>query len=185
VTGALYVLVDTSGSTARLGFNDGWNRALPLLVGAVEDTAGHDCRVCLLSYATDAQVRVALTAVRDLTVIPSMPPAGLSSLAAGLRLLARTIREDRDQLASDRIESGPSTALILADGLPTDSDADVLAARDLLTGDPTALHVGFPEADDALAFAGLRAKPHPMAVGDADRVTRAIVAVTHGVLESR
>lgn len=176
-----YVLADTSGSTSRNGFNAGWNQALPRLVTAAEEVVGAECRMCLMTYGSDAALQVPLTGTRDVTMLPWVPPAGLSSLAAGLRLLARTVREDRELLVFDGITVEAAVALVVADGLATDPDDQVLAARDVLA-DECALHIAFPGDEDELAFAGLRATRHPLRAGDADRVADSIVQAARATL---
>jgi len=179
----LYLLADTSGSTARNRFNDAWNQALPRLVDTIGDTAGLDTRICLMSYATEAQIRIPLACVEDIVAIPWMAPTGLSSLVAGLRLLRRTVHEDRHQLASDGIATGGVTALVVTDGLPTDRDADVLAERDRLDVAGITLHVACPVGPEALAFAGLRATLHPIAGATTGEVASAIVAAARSSVE--
>lgn len=178
----LYVLADTSGSTVRAGVNEGWNLAQPWLVSAVA-AGGPDRRICLITYGTDAVLRVPLISACDLTMVPWMPAAGLSSMAAGLRLLARTIREDRQQLRSDQIPVGASVALIVADGLPTDTDEQVLDAR-ALVGDGSTMHIVAPPGEDVLAFTGLRATFHALDTDGADRVARSIVAAARAALDN-
>jgi Mg-chelatase subunit ChlD len=174
----VYLLADTSGSTARGGFADGWRRAQPRLVAAVE-RGGH--RICFLSYADDATLRVPLLAARDLAFIPEMPAYGLSSLAAGLRLLAGVVDQDRRQLSADGITAGRAVAVVVADGLPTDPDERVLEARDAL-GDDTDLHLAVPPGEDRLALAGLRAVLHPLPDRDADKVAASITGAVESAL---
>lgn len=171
MTGSVYVLADTSGSTVRDGFNEGWHLALPRLV-ALAEASGPDSRICFLSYDDEAQMRMPLIKAQDVTMIPWMPPGGLSSLASGLHLLARTTREDRQQLGTDGIPIGSVATLVVAHGLPTDSDDDVLAARESVQGE---LYVTAPLDGDRLAYAGLRASVHPMSTGTPGRVARSII----------
>lgn len=177
---AVYLLADTSGSTVRDGFNAGWNFALPLLVALAEQSDGG--RISFLSYADDAALHVRLTPARDLTMIPWMPPGGLSSMAAGLRLLGRTIGEDRRQLRSDGLPPARAVTVVVADGLPTDADEEVLDAREQLAREATALHVAAPPGEDLLALAGLRAAVHPVRAGDAATVAGSIVAAAQAAL---
>ncbi|MGX6603195.1 hypothetical protein ACWKSP_13795 [Micromonosporaceae bacterium Da 78-11] len=176
MTMSVYLLADTSGSTVRDGVNEGWHLALPQLV-AVAERYGPDSRICVLTYADEATLQVPLISAHDLGMIPWMPPGGLSSLAAGLRLLARVIGADLRQLSFDGLTSGRVLTLVVAHGLPTDPVDEVLEAREPLDGTPhgTALHVIAPPGEDTLALAGLRATVHPMDVGDPGRVAGSIV----------
>ena len=97
----LYVLTDTSGSTARTGFAEGCRLALPRLVAALEQLAGPRAKLSVMAYASQARVEVALTSIEHLQLIPHGTPDGLSSLAAGLRALAEQVSADRDQLRVD------------------------------------------------------------------------------------
>ena len=178
---SVYVLADTSGSTARGGFADGWRRAQPRLVAAAE-RGGH--RICFLSYGDDATLRVPLIPARDLAFIPHMRAYGLSSLAAGLRLLAGVVDQDRRQLDTDGIPAGPAVAVVVADGLPTDRDERLLEARDALPGD-TELHLAVPPGEDRLALAGLRAVLHPIPAGGADEVAAAVTAALEAAVADR
>jgi uncharacterized protein YegL len=175
----LYLLIDASGSTVRAGFNAGCNRALPELVTLLEERWGDAVRICLLSYGSGAAVRVPLTPVADLAMIPILTPDGLSSLASGLDLLGRTLEQDLRQLASDGVTSHPPVVVVLADGLPTDDGERVLRARAALDGvaPPPVLHVAMPADTDALALAGLRASVHRLTLGDAEQVARSVLAV--------
>ena len=179
MTGPVYVLADTSGSTVRDGFHEGLHLALPHLV----HHAGHlGIRFCLASYADDGRVRVPLMAARDLTLIPRMPAGGLSSLAAGLRALTGAVRHDAAQLQSDGIEPGRPVTLVVAHGLATDNDEQVLEARRPLDGE---LHVSAPLGEDRLGFAALRATLHPMRTGSAGRVAASIVTAAHDAWSGR
>ncbi|MET7970919.1 hypothetical protein [Micromonospora sp. NPDC005305] len=171
MTGPVYVLADTSGSTVRDGFHEGLHLALPHLVRLAEDQ-GLDTRICLASYGDDATLQVPLIGARDLTMIPRMPAGGLSSLAAGLRMLVRVVSHDLRQLRSDGITTGRPVTLVVAHGLPTDRDQQVLAAREPLDSD---LHVVAPLGEDHLAFAALAATLHPMRTGIAGRVARSVI----------
>jgi uncharacterized protein YegL len=175
---SVYLLADTSGSTARGGFADGWRRAQPRLVAAAE-RGGH--RICFLSYADDATLRVPLMPARDLVFIPEMRASGLSSLAAGLRLLAGVADQDRRQLETDGIPAGPAVAVVVADGLPTDRDERLLAARDTLAGD-TELHLAVPPGEDRLALAALRAVLHPIPAAGAEEVAEALIAAVEAAV---
>jgi Mg-chelatase subunit ChlD len=177
---SVYLLADASGSTARGGFAGGWRTAEPRLV-ALAERGGH--RICFLSYADEATLRVPLTPASDLVFIPEMRAYGLSSLAAGLRLLAGVVDQDRRQLSTDGIPTGRAVAVVVADGLPTDRDDHVLAARDAL-GDGTDLHLAVPPGEDRLALAGLRARLHPIPANGAEEVatsiTKALAAALGG-----
>ncbi|MCU7727003.1 hypothetical protein ODJ79_25020 [Actinoplanes sp. KI2] len=170
--GLMYVLADTSGSTVRDDFHEGVHLALPHLVHLAEDRGA---RFCLAGYGDDARIQVTLIGAGDLTMIPRMPPGGLSSLAAGLRAVAAAVEHDLRQLRSDGIEPGRPVTMVLAHGLGTDRDEQVLEARLPLAGD---LHVSAPAAEDRLAFAGLGATLHPMRLGSAGTVAGSIVAAT-------
>ncbi|SNY65279.1 hypothetical protein SAMN05421748_12817 [Paractinoplanes atraurantiacus] len=164
----MYVLADASGSTVRDGFHEGVHLALPHLVHLADE---RDARFCLAAYGDDAGLRVALIGAGDLTVIPRIPAGGLSSLAAGLRVVAAAIEHDTSQLRSDGMEPGPPATLVLAHGLGTDRDEAVLEARRPLAG---RLHVSAP-GEDRLAFTGLGATVHPMRLGDAGTVAASVV----------
>jgi hypothetical protein len=164
-TRPVYLLIDSSGSTVRNGFLNACHAAMPAVIAELErHGAGGRVLVCMLRYGDDASVYVALQPVQNLSVIPPLVPSGLSSLAAGLRLLARRIEDDAGQLAADGVRYGTPVAVVLADGLPTDRAADVLAARAALDeehpwGRP-ALTVAMPGQVDELAVAGLGARFH-------------------------
>ncbi|MEU7866501.1 vWA domain-containing protein [Dactylosporangium sp. NPDC049140] len=180
---SLYLLADTSGSTTRGGFSGGWHLALPRLV-ALAESLGPGHRISLLTYGDDASLRVPLTGASQLAMIPLMPPAGLSSLAAGLRLLARVVRQDRQQLRSDGIADA-KVALIVADGLPTDADEVLLEARAGLDPHAVGLHLVAPpgeDREDRLALAALRATLYPLRTGDAGRIADSIVAAAGAAL---
>jgi uncharacterized protein YegL len=126
----VYVLVDTSGSTARGGFAAACAQLLPMLIDAAAQRAG--LLISVLCYGTQARLLVGLNAPGDISMIPVLVPGGLSSLAAGLRLLAESVRQDARQLVADGIDCLPPAVLVLADGLPTDDDASLLAAANAL-----------------------------------------------------
>ncbi len=163
----VYVMLDLSGSTVRGGFAACRDQSIPALV----DEAGRHpgLLVSVLGYATEASTLVWLSDPADIELIPGVAPAGLSSLAAGLRLLADTAREDMARLAADGLACLPPAALIVADGLPTDPPDDLLAARSLV--DDSLADVGglaappvfaAPAPTDRLAVAGLRLNFHPL-----------------------
>lgn len=170
MTGLMYVLADTSGSTVRDGFHEGVHLALPHLVHLAESRG---VRFCLAGYGDGARLQVTLIGAGDLTMIPRMPAGGLSSLAAGLRVVAAAVGHDVSQLRSDGIEPGRPVTLVLAHGLGTDRDEQVLEARRPLAGD---LHVSAPAGEDRLAYAGLGATLHPMRLGSAGTVAGSVVA---------
>jgi uncharacterized protein YegL len=180
VTQPLYFLADTSGSTVRDGVNAGWNLVLPEIVSYLETTCP-DRPLSMLSYGSDARLRVPLTPVRDVMALPWMPPHGLGSLAAGLRLLGSVAGDDHRQLAADGAAPGRPLVVVIADDLPTDDATDLLAARDGLTVD---LHLVVPAGVDALALAGLRASVYPLRVGDPRAVADSILAVVRKVVAS-
>jgi hypothetical protein len=141
-----YILLDTSGSTARGGFAAARSQAMPMLI----DAAGHQrgLLVAILAYGTRADTLVWLSDPADITLIPEIPPRGLSSLAAGLRLLTDSVRADTARLAADGLTCLPPATLIVADGLPTDPAAALLEARSAL-GDALA-DAAAPQPADAL-----------------------------------
>lgn len=173
----VYVLIDTSGSTLRGDFAAGTQLALPQLVDAAASHPG--LLMSVLAYGTQADTLVWLTEPAGIGLIPAITPAGLSSLAAGLRLLADSIREDAARLAADGIRCLPPAVLVLADGLPTDPAADLLgtrsalddaldaAARSAANGPVSCPSTVFaaPRDTDRLAVAGLRMTFEPL---DAD-----------------
>jgi uncharacterized protein YegL len=163
----VYIMLDVSGSTVRGGFAACRDQSIPALVDEASRHPG--LLVAVLGYATEANTLVWLSDPADIELIPGVTPAGLSSLAAGLRLLAHTAREDMARLAADGIASLPPAALIVADGLPTDTPDDLLAARGLV--DDSLADVGglaappvfaAPAPTDRLAVAGLRLNFHPL-----------------------
>lgn len=163
----VYIMLDVSGSTVRGGFAACRDQSIPMLVDEAARHAG--LLVSVLGYATQANMLVWLSDPADIGLIPAVTPAGLSSLAAGLRLLARTAREDAARLAADGIACLPPAVLIVADGLPTDPADDLLAARGLV--DDSLAGVGglaappvfaAPAPTDRLAVAGLRLNFHPL-----------------------
>lgn len=163
----VYIMLDVSGSTVRGGFAACRDQSIPMLVDEAGRHAG--LLVSVLGYATEASTLVWLSDPADIELIPGVTPAGLSSLAAGLRLLAHTAREDMARLAADGIAFLPPAALIVADGLPTDPADDLLAARGLV--DDSLADVGglaappvfaAPAATDRLAVVGLRLNFHPL-----------------------
>jgi hypothetical protein len=161
----VYVLLDMSGSTVRGGFAAGRDQAIPLLID--EATRYPGLLVSVLRYATQADTLVWLSHPEDIKLIPATVPAGLSSLAAGLRLFAASAREDAARFAADGIACLPPVALIVADGLPTDPADQLLAAREELDvalteagglASPPAFAA--PAYTDRLAVAGLRMDFH-------------------------
>jgi hypothetical protein len=139
-----YILLDISGSTVRGGFAAARDQAMPMLIDAAAGDGG--LLLAILGYGTQADTLVWLSDPADIKLIPEIPPVGLSSLAAGLRLLANSVRADAARLAADGIACLPPAALIVADGLPTDPAPALLEARS--------------ELDDAIADA-LAATQHP------------------------
>jgi uncharacterized protein YegL len=183
----VYLLVDTSGSTVLHDINAGCNLALPGIVEAIEAVAGATARFCLVTYGNEATVHIPLTAVADLVSLPGLVAGGLSSMAAGLRLVAETAAADSEQLAADRLRCAEPVVVIVADGLPTDAAADTLLARDAL--DPvvpsTRVHVVAPSGVDVLALSGLRAAIHLLDVGDPRHVAESLVSVVRRVTRLR
>ena len=139
-----YILLDISGSTVRGGFAAARDQAMPMLIDAAAGDGG--LLLAILGYGTQADTLVWLSDPAHIKLIPEIPPVGLSSLAAGLRLLANSVRADAARLAADGIACLPPAALIVADGLPTDPAPALLEARSQL--------------DDAIADA-LAATQHP------------------------
>jgi hypothetical protein len=177
----LYILTDVSGSTVRDGFGAGWNQALPRFVDMLETVAGPRARLCLLTYADEAAVRTVLQPAADLVDLPIVASAGLSGMAAGLGLLARTIGDDRAQLDADGVEVRRPVVLIVADGLPTDDDDEVLDARALLPDD---VHLAVPAGTGALEVAALSRHRHDLSVGTAAAVADSLVVVVETLLRA-
>ncbi len=136
-----HLVIDVSGSTVRRSFHDGWVRALPAVVDAIPPGWAFS----VISYSSDAALIVTPTPVTDLVRLPTPPPGGFSSLAAAFRLLAATS------------EGARSRVLVVADGLPTDRDEVLLAARDEVEAQ---LHIAVSDEVDLLPVAGLRAIRH-------------------------
>lgn len=179
----VYILVDCSGSTARGGVAAGFAQALPLLIDAAGRRPG--VLVALLGYSTRAQMLVRLSDPASIRLIPALAPAGLSSLASGLRLLAQSMPEDARQLAADQIRSLPAVVLVVADGLPTDPDIELLAARadlDDATAQPAKLHAVVLGSTDRVAVAGLRMTFHPLEPGAPVDLAASIVAAFERVV---
>lgn len=182
-----YVLFDTSGSTVRNGFCSGCEQTLPMLVDAAGQRPG--VLLSMLAYGTDARILVALSDPGDIRLIPSLTPEGLSSLAAGLRLLADTIRRDTAQLAADGVAFLPPRLLVVADGLPTDAAAELLAARDELEAElaagpdsPEPVCAVPPGDSERLVAAGLGMKFFPLASGGGTELAASVAEAFQGVL---
>ena len=88
-------------------------------------------------------------------------------------MVSAAVGHDVPQLRSDGLEPGRPVTLVLAHGLGTDRDEQVLEARRPLAGD---LHVSAPAGEDRLAFAGLGATLHPMRLGSPGTVAGSVVA---------
>lgn len=168
----VHLLVDVSGSTVRGGFDQACNRAMPGIVDALQPA---DVLLSVLTYATEASVHLPLGRLDDVRLIPALRPGGLSSLAAGLRLLASCAAADAESLRLDGIPAGRPLCVVLCDGLPTDRANDVLAARAGL-GTALDLHMVVPDGTDRLAVAGLRATPHAWHPGPPGRIAADLVA---------
>jgi hypothetical protein len=190
----VYILLDTSGSTVRGGFAASLGQAMPTLIDAATRHGG--LLLAIIGYGTRADTLVWLTDPADISLIPEVPPAGLSSLAAGLRLLADSVRADAARLAADGITCLPPAALIIADGLPTDPATALLEARSDL--DDAMADAAAPRASagagglvpvfaapgdtDRLAIAGLRMDFHPLATDAAGALTGSIAAAFRGLI---
>jgi uncharacterized protein YegL len=182
-TRAVYLVIDTSGSTVLEGFSEACHQALPLLIDAA--AAGEGIRVCLLGYGCSAQVLLRLTMATEVQVIPPLAVGGLSSLASALTTLAQVIQDDQAQLEADGIGWPDPSVLVLADGLPTDTDQDLLAARDALdsaVGSTLLVHAALPAGTDELVMAGLRMSLHPLRWRTPAEGAAAIVAVFQSIL---
>jgi hypothetical protein len=142
--------------------------------------------LAILVYGTQADTLVWLCDPAAITLVPGISPAGLSSLAAGLRLLADSVRADAARLAADGIASLPPAVLIVADGLPTDPVPALLEARSALddamadaAGAPADSLIpvfAAPPATDQLAVAGLRMGFYPLATDMPDALAGSIAA---------
>jgi uncharacterized protein YegL len=187
----VYVLLDTSGSTVRDGFSSACERALPQLVDAAGRHPG--VRLSVLTYATKAQSLVPISVPDDIGFIPVWVPAGLSSLASGLWLLAESVRQDTSQLAADGLACQPPCALVVADGLPTDPAADLLAARgaldaalaelaDTAVRTPDLVYAALPDDGDRLAIAGLCMAFRQLTLATPDEMAASILAVFDDLL---
>ncbi len=191
----VYVLLDISGSTVRDGFAAGLSQAMPLLIDAAAHQGG--LLLAILGYGTRADTLVWLSNPADIRLIPEVRPVGLSSMAAGLRLLADSVRADTARLAADDITCLLPAALIVADGLPTDPAPVLLEARSALdeaVADAAAtLSAGAPveglvpvfaapAETDRLAIAGLGLDFHPLAAGTPDALAGSIAAAFRGII---
>lgn len=185
----VYILLDTSGSTVRGGFAAGRSQAMPMLIDAAARHGG--LLLAILGYGARADTLVWLSDPADIKLIPEVPPAGLSSLAAGLRLLADSVRADAARLAADGIACLPPATLIVADGLPTDPAPALLEPRselddamaDAAATQDTDAPVGSlvpifaaPPDTDQLAIAGLRMDFCPLATDTPDALAGSIAA---------
>jgi uncharacterized protein YegL len=182
----VYILLDTSGSTVRGGFAAGRGQAMPMLIDAAARRGG--LLLAILGYGTQARTLVWLSDPADIRLIPEVPPAGLSSLTAGLRLLADSVRADAARLAADGVACLPPAALIVADGLPTDPATVLLKARsELDEAIADAVAAQYPEDSmvpvfaappdtDQLAIAGLRMDFHPLVTDTPDALAGSIAA---------
>ena len=74
---------------------------------------------------------------------------------------------------------GPTLVVVLADGLPTDRDAYVLAARRMVEElDPgVLLHVGVSAGTPLLAAHGLGGRVHELPTDDAEALAEAAVRI--------
>ena len=179
----LYLLIDTSGSTARRHVNDGINLALPGFVAALEERHGPTGRFCLASYSGEASIRVPLTRAVDIALLPALPAEGLSSLAAGFTAVAAAVAADREHLIGDGEYPGAPAVVVVADGLPTDAGPALLEARSALDlAGVTDVDLVVPAAADSLAVAGLRVRRHDLDVSSPASVAGSAVAAVQRVL---
>jgi uncharacterized protein YegL len=179
----LYLLIDTSGSTVRHHVNAGVNLALPGIVAAVEDRYGSTGRFCLASYGSVANVHVPLTRAVDVALLPTLPAAGLTSLAAGFAAVGEAVVADREQLAADGEVPGAPAVVVVADGLPTDSGAALLAARAALDAAGVAdVDLVVPSSVDALVVAGLRVRRHDLDLSSPSSVAASAVSAVQRVV---
>ena len=120
----VYLLVDVSGSTVRSDLNGACNRVLPLVADLLEQrsTAEHRYHYGVICFAERAEPVVPLGEPAELRHIPALPAAaGLTRLAAGLRMLTSTIHRDAVQREVDGLAAfRPSRVLIITDGMPAD-----------------------------------------------------------------
>ena len=185
----VYILLDISGSTARGGFAIGRGQAMPMLIDAAARHGG--LLLAILGYGTQADTLVWLSHPADIKLIPEVPPVGLSSLAAGLRLLTDSVRTDAARLTADGISCLPPATLIVADGLPTDPAPALLEARSALdeavadavatqrtgtSADSLVPVFAAPPDTDQLAIAGLRMDFRPLATDTPDALAGSIAA---------
>jgi uncharacterized protein YegL len=176
----LYLLLDASGSTVLEHFNLGCNQALPGLVATIEHGWGGAARIGVLSYGSTATVRVPLTAVANLVMIPELPAAGLSSMAAGFRLLAQTIEADRHQLTADALAHADPTIVVVADGPPTDAEPELIDARnqlDSVAAAPPDVHLVVPTGTDTRSLDRLRVTRHRLDTHAPKRLADSLVSV--------
>jgi hypothetical protein len=191
----VYIVLDTSGSTVRGGFAAGLSRAMPVLIDAAARQGG--LLLAILGYGTRADTLVWLSDPADVQLIPEVLPAGLSSMAAGLRLLADSVRADTARLAADDITCLLPATLIVADGLPTDPAPVLLEARsaldDAIADAVAAQHQAAPAGSlvpvfaappetDRLAIAGLGMDFHPLATDTPDALAGSIAAAFRGIV---
>lgn len=191
----VYILLDTSGSTVRGGFAAARSQAMPMLIDAAARHGG--LLLAILGYGTRAGHLVWLSDPADIRLIPEVIPSGLSSMAAGLRLLADSVRTDTARLAADGMTCLPPAMLIVADGLPTDPALVLLEARsaldDAIADAAATQHPGAPAASlapvfaappdtDRLAIAGLRMDFYPLAADTPDALAGSVAAAFREII---
>lgn len=189
----VYVLLDTSGSTLRNGFAPACEEVLPQLVDAAGRRPG--ILLSVLTYGTQAKALLTISDPANIRFIPELLPAGLSSLASGLRLLAESVRQDTAQLTADGLVCLPPSALVVADGLPTDPAADLMTARDALdaavagiTGaaapTPAPVYTSRRDDGDRLAVTALRMAFRPLTPGTPTELAASVLAEFENMLDS-
>jgi hypothetical protein len=154
-----YVLVDSSGSTARNAWLDSCYLALPSLVTALESDRSDPIakRLCLISYATESSIQIGLSNPADIAELPPLRAVGLSSLASAFELLAEILPADQSQCRSDGESWSRPKVIVVMDDLPTDPSDSVLDASRILmdVGPAPCLHSVAPASLDGLSLSGI------------------------------
>jgi hypothetical protein len=166
----IYLLLDTSGSTARSRFVTAYNRCLPQLVDTLSSRTAPEPRLSVITYGTPAAVVLQLAPPAEIQHIPMLRPGGFGSLVAGFELLLRTMRSDLSQLEADLCTFDQPLAVVVGDDLPPDRAGPLLAARQALgrlgEGRAPRLGVVMPLTVDFLPVSGLRPAAFAAVPGD-------------------
>lgn len=166
----VYIVVDTSSSMNASGSSDGTgptlidvaNEIIPAIVEVCEakPSVKDRLRLCLISFATTAQVVVPLGMKDDFVPVPVLTAQGGTSYGEAFRLLRTEIEDGVRTLNSSGYKVYRPAVFFITDGEPIDSGSERQAAFDALT-DP-----------------GFRASPHIVMFGVADASPETLKAYT-------